>query len=160
MPKAEPVFYFSLPRLFERWRGGCDARTEMNWTEANAVGATVHAIFYVFAAHLFLGGLARWQQMILLLPLVSLVWIGWLVLLYLNTLILRLLRLGGLLRDLPDNRAQSFLVGVVATAFAIELIRAGSWLRFFGALWLAAVCLNLAAAAVLALLPRNESAAA
>lgn len=160
MRKTETTFYFALPRLFARGRGANDSRTEMNWLEANVVGTAVHGIAYLFAAHFFLRGLTLGAQALLLLPLAAGVWLAWLVILYVNSLLIRLLRTGGLLRGLPDDRAQSVLIGGMITGFAIALWRADSWCSFAGGIWLAAVVLNLAAALALVLLSRNGTAAA
>ncbi len=159
MQNAEPVFYFSLPRLFARWRGGSDARTEMNWLETNVVGAAVHAVVYLFIAHLLLGGLPMWQQALWLLPLAAFVLLAWLIVLHANSLVVKLLRACGLMRTLPNHRAQSILIGIMTTAFACELLRAGSWLGLVGGIWLAAVILNLTAALALALSPGHGSPA-
>jgi hypothetical protein len=158
MQNPEPAFYFSLPRLLARWSGGSDERTEMNWWEANAVGVAVHGIAYLFAAQLLLSGLAVWQQVALLLPVAILVWICWLIVLYLNTLIVKLLRICGLLRHLPDNRAQSILIGFMITVCAGQLMTSSAPALFLvGGIWIAAVSLNLAAAVVLALDRKDES---
>ncbi len=160
MANAEPMFYFSLPRLLVRARGGNDAQTEMNWLEANLVGGAVFGIAFLFATRLLLSNLALWQQLVLLLPLAVLLWLAWLAVLYFNALVIRLVRVCGGLRRTPDDRAQSFLVSLMTTAFAFDLVRAGGWPVLVGGLWIAAVLLNLAAAVVLALLPRHGSAAA
>ena len=160
MRKTETAFYFALPRLFARGRGMNDSRTEMNWLEANVVGGAVHGIGYLFAAQFFLRGLASWAQALLLLPLAAGVWLAWLVILHINSLLIRLLRAGGLLRGLPDDRAQSVLIGAMITGLAIALWRADSWCSFAGGIWIAALVINLAAALALVLLSRNGTAAA
>ena len=157
MQNPEAAFYFSLPRLLARWCGGSDERTEMNWLEANAVGIAVHGIAYLFTAHLLLSGLALWQQIALLLPVAVLVWICWLIVLYLNALIVKLLRICGLMRHLPDNRAQSILIGLMITICASELMSSDALALFLvGAIWICAVSLNLAAAVVLAVLGHKD----
>jgi hypothetical protein len=160
MEKTEPAFYFCLPRLLARWRGGNAARTEMNWLEANIVGGAVHLIVYLFFARLFIGDLEFWQQLLLLAPLVVLVWVWWLLFLYVNSLILKFLRSVGLMRQLADNRAQSILICVTTTVFAIALVASDSWLRAIGVAWIAAVFLNQAAALLLGVSDRDESNAA
>lgn len=146
--RERPQFYFALPRLVASQLGWNADRTEDNWIEANIVGGVVHLIWYVFAAHLFLNGLPMWERIALLLPLALLVWVSWLIAIYINSVLIRLLRAGGLFRDLPDVRVQSVLLGVITTAFAFYLVESESGLALLGIAWVAAVSLNLLAAAV------------
>jgi len=153
MKKAElrerPRFYFALPRLVASQLGGNADRTEDNWVEANIVGGAIHLICYAFAAHVLLDGLPLWAQAALLIPVAFLVWICWLIVLHINSVLIRLLRAAGLIRDLSNARAQSVLLGMVTTAFAFYLVENGSWLALLGIAWVAAVALNLLAAAIL-----------
>ncbi len=131
----------------------------MNWLETRVIGTAVHGVVYLFVAHALLGRLPLWQQALGLLPIAVLVWLAWLIVLYANSLLVVFLRACGFMRTLPNDRAQSILVGLMTTAFACELLRTGSWLSVVGGIWIAAVILNLLAAALLALRPRDESAA-
>ena len=142
-------YYFALPRLIASFGGGPTRRSEQNALEAHLVGTLVHAITFVFAAKLLLGGQPAWQQIVLLIPVALLVWIWWSLFFYLTSLAVTLLRSAGLLRATPDNHAQSLIVGIVTTALGWQLITAGSWTSVLGWTWLIAVGLNLAAAAVL-----------
>lgn len=160
MRNPEPVFYFALPRLIARVWGANDASAETNWVEANVAGGLVHGIAYLFAAHLVLRDLSAARQALLFLPLAVFVWVAWLVVLYINSLVLRLLRTGGMLRKMRDDRAQGLFIGVMTTIFAMALLRADAFYSFAGELWLAALSLNFLAATVLALLPRNGTTAA
>ena len=160
MRNPEPHFYFALPRLIARAWGANDSPAETNWLEANVAGGLVHGIAYLFAALVFLRDLSPGQQALLFLPLAVFVWLAWLLVLYINALVLRLLRAGGMLRKIPDDRAQGLLIGILTTTFAVALLRAGSCYGFAGGIWLAALSLNFVAAAVLALLPRNGTTAA
>ncbi len=150
MPNAEPVVYFSLLRLLTRWRGGNAARTELNGREMNTVGLLMHGIAFLFAERMLVGGMAGWIQIALLLPLAILVWICWLWALYLISLAVKILRAVGLMRALPNDRAQGILIGVMISSFAGVLVWQGSWPGVIGALWLVAVGLNLIAALCLA----------
>ncbi len=143
-------FYFALSRFLASPREHKQTRSEKNWLEANAVGTLNHLVVYAFAFALLLKNLPGWKQVLLLLPLGVIVLVFWLLLLYVNSWLIKLLRPAGLLRALPDNRAQTLLISIVTTAMAGELLFAGGWLRFVGAIWLAAVALNLLAAALLA----------
>jgi len=152
-----PGFYFSLPRLLAGWSGGTGDRTENNSLEAHLVGALVHLVAYLFAFQLLLADSPIWQLLFLLLPFAALVWLGWLIVLYLNSWVIKLLRLLGLLRNVPDNRAQSLVIGVMTTWFAWRLIVAGHWPGLVGAIWIAAVALNLSAAVVLTLIHADSA---
>lgn len=144
-------YYFALPRLIASFRGGGTRRSEQNALEAHLMGTLVHAITFVFAAQLLLGGRPAWQQIMLLLPVALLVWISWSLFFYVGSLATTLLRSSGLLREMPDRHAQSLMVAIVTTLLASQLVTAGSWMSVLGWTWLIAVALNLAAAAVLAL---------
>jgi hypothetical protein len=145
-----PQYFFSLPRLLAKIRGGSAQRTEANWLEANAVGALVHAIVYGFFARIALSHLPLWQQLALLLPLVIVVLVFWMIWFLIWALVIRTVRAAGMLRDLPLSRVQGVLVGLMTTTCACYLIAEGSWLRVLGYLWLIAVSLNLLAAVILA----------
>ena len=144
-------YYFALPRLIASRGGGSTGRSEQNALEAHVVGTLVHAITFVFAARLLLGDRPAWQQIMLLLPVALLVWIWWSILFYVSSVVVKLLRSVGALRQVPDNQAQSLVVGILTTVFAWQLVTAGSLISVLGWTWLAAVALNLVAAAVLAL---------
>lgn len=142
-------FYFALPRLIAAWSGRKAARSEQNGLEANIIGTLNHLIVYVAAFELLLGPLSRWTQLLLLVPLAILVWLFWLIFFYWSACLIKLLRDAGLMRELPDSRAQNILIGIMTTTLAIYLLRAGSWPRVLGFIWIAAVALNLVAAALL-----------
>ncbi len=144
-----PQFYFSLPRLVAKLRGRSPARTESNWMEANAVGTVIFGISYIVASRLLARGLPLAAQFALAVPVLVGTYFSWMLLLYANSLALRLLRGCGLMRELPDARAQSILIGLTTSAFAYHLLGASGWMRLLGAAWLIAVSVNLAAAFVL-----------
>lgn len=144
-------YYFALPRLLASFRGGSLRRSEQNAVEAHLVGMLIHAITFLFAVRLLLGDRPAWQQIALLVPVALLVWIWWSVFFYGSSLAVKLLRSAGLLRRTPDSHAQSLIVAIVTTLLAWQLATAGTWISLLGWIWLFAVGLNLAAAAVLAL---------
>jgi hypothetical protein len=154
--RAAPRFYFALPRLYERLRQRPSGRTELNFVEANIVGTAVMLISYLGIAHWVLRDAARWQQVAFLLPVVVLTWLFWLILLYLNAQIIKLLRAAGAFAHLSNARLQSVLAGVAVTVFAYKLCDAGPLLGAIGLAWLVAVCLNLGAAVSLALLQSHD----
>lgn len=120
--------------------------------EAHVVGALVHVITFVAAARLSLGGLALWQQIVLLVPLMLLVWAWWSLFFHVGALLIKLLRSLDGMRGVPDRHAQSGMVCILTTLLAAQLLSAGSWMRVLAFVWLIAVTLNLAAAAVLTLI--------
>ena len=153
MPDDTPhAYYFALPRLLVRIAGGTAHRSEQNWLEATIAGTLVHAVTFIFAALLLLGSRPTWQQVLLLVPLILLVWTWWSVIMYANMLVIQAVRAAGFLRQSADRHLQSVLIGVATTLFAWHLVTAGSWMRLLGLAWIAAVVLNLTAATVLALM--------
>jgi hypothetical protein len=147
---GRPHFYFALPRLIATMRGAEGGRTENNGAEAWAGNIAIYLINYLFFAQFIPADLPLWERALSLAGLLFLVWIFWLVVLYFNSLIIKLLRLTGLFRTLATRRAQSVLLGTCATAMAFDLLDQGSWIREVASIWLVAVAMNLAAAAILA----------
>lgn len=148
---SEPEFYFALPRLIAKLSGKSARRGEHNALEAHGGGAVIFVISYLLGAQSAYAHAAGWQVATLLLLLLFATWIFWLVVLYINTLILKGMRAVGCFRRTPDVKVQSVLIGTVATIFAAELCRRGSWPAAMGIIWIAAVLANLAAAMVLML---------
>ncbi|CAN5693447.1 hypothetical protein BH20VER1_BH20VER1_03840 [soil metagenome] len=159
MQGSEPQFYFALPRFIAHLRGRNSSRTENNWLEANLVGGTMHAIVFLFTARLLLSQLPVWQQVLLSVPVILLVLLAWVLFFLLSLQLIKLLRAAGLFRALPNFRLQSVLAGAGVTALAWQLALTGSSLRVLGLVWIAAVVLNLFAAAFLAATHADSSAA-
>lgn len=144
-------FYFSLLRAIAMLRGGDARRTESNGFEAWLVGLTMYSIHYLFFATQFVpSNLEPWLRGLLLIALVFWIWLFWLLLLYLNSVIIKLLRLCGLFQTIPTRRAQSILWGISTTAMAGVLLKSSPSLRELGAIWLLAVVMNLSSAVILA----------
>jgi hypothetical protein len=143
-------FYFSLLRCMAKLRGGDTRRSESNATEAWLVGLMIYLIHYLFfATRLVPSQLAPWLSALLLIAVAFWVWLFWLLLLYINSVIIKFLHLWGLLRAIPIRRAQSILWGIVTTAMACSFLQYSGWVRELGAIWLVAVGMNLISAAVL-----------
>lgn len=152
-------FYFSLFRLLVQIRGGDARRAESNSFEAWLVGLMVYAIHYLFFATLFIPPHLRpWLAALLLVALAFWVWLFWLLLLYLNSVIIKVLHLCGLSRAIPTRHAQSILWGIATTAMACSLLRGSPWVHEVGAFWLVAAAMNLAAAVVLSFSDATRSA--
>jgi hypothetical protein len=95
--------------------------------------------------------LRAWQSALLFVALPFFVGLLWLLVLYLNSLIIKFLRAGRIFQTIPIRRAQSILLGTWVSAMACDLLRRGSWMAELASIWLIAVTMNLAAAAILAL---------
>ena len=147
---SQPHFYFALPRLIAMMRGADGRRAENNGTEAWVGNVAIYLINYLFFAQFIPPHPALWQRALLLAGVLFLVWLFWLLVLYLNSLIIELLRPAGLFQSIPTRRAQSILLGTWATAMAFDLLDRGSWIGEVASIWLVAVAMNLAAAAILA----------
>lgn len=147
---SSPRFYFALPRLLAMLRGGDSRRAEMNGVEAWAASIAIFIITCFFFAGLLPDNLVWWLCGLALAVLPFLIWLFWLLALYLNSLILNLLRSAGLFRALPQRRSQGVLIATIATAMALGLLQRNSFGAEIGAIWLTAVAMNLVAALVLA----------
>jgi hypothetical protein len=144
-------FYFSLLRVITMLHGGDARRTESNGLEALVIGLTIYSIHYLFFATRFIpSNLEPWLTALLLVALAFWIWLFWLLLLYINSVIIKVLHVGGLFRAIPTRRAQSILWGISTTAMACTLLKSSPSLREFAAIWLVTVAMNLASAAVLA----------
>ncbi len=152
MNRTDPrQFYFSLFRLLALFRGGDARRAESNGFEAWLLGLMIYAIHYLFFVTLWLPtGLPPWQTALVLVATAFWVWLFWLLLLYINSVIIKALHVCGLFSSLPIRRAQSILWGTCTTAMACALLQGSPTLRELGAIWLVAVAMNLVAAVVLA----------
>jgi hypothetical protein len=143
-------FYFSLFRAIALLRGGDARRAESNGFEAWLVGLMIFSIHYLFFATLFVPShLELWLTALVLIVLAFWIWLFWLILLYINSVIIKLLRICGLFGTLPIRRAQSILWGISTTAMACLLLERSPALRELGAIWLVAVAMNLVAALIL-----------
>jgi len=143
-------FYFALPRFLVMLRGGDPRRGEQNGTEAWVGGILTYAISYLFFARFIPEPFGWAVKGLLLIILAVLVLLFWLLALYLNSLVLKLLKRCGLFHTLPDRRGQSVLIGTTVTAMAIGLLQRGGFTGELGAIWMTAVAMNLIAALILA----------
>ncbi|MFL6589282.1 MAG: hypothetical protein ACJ8M4_03840 [Chthoniobacterales bacterium] len=149
--RKSPRFYFALPRLMSKWRGGDSTRAEKNSVEAWAAGIAIYIVSYLFFAAFVSAGFSWWLTALIFIGLAFGTWLFWLVVLYLNSFVIKLLRFVGLIHGVPDRYVQSVLISATATAMAVSLATSGSWMTEIAALWIIAVTMNLAAAAILAL---------
>jgi hypothetical protein len=150
-----PRFYFALPRLLALLRHGDTTRAEINDAEAWAGNIAVFVVSYLFFARFIPSGLRWWVAAPALIALAFLVWLFWLLMLYLDSLILGLARRVGLFRSLPARRGQAVLIATTTTAMAFCLVQNKSFSGEIAAIWLVAVAMNLGAALILAVRDGN-----
>jgi len=146
-----PRFYFALLRFLAKMRGGDPTRAESNAAEAWFGSVAVYGISYLFFAAFVPEAFSWWMRGLFFVALAFLVMLFWLLMLYLNSLILKLLHTVGLFRSLPMRRGQSVLLVFTATAMAVAIAQRDSIVSELGAIWLIAVTMNLLAAMILAL---------
>lgn len=144
-------FYFALPNLASRLRGQIRERVEGDPIEARLPGLAIFIVTCSFAFKMSANRLSGWQLEFFIVALPFTAFFFWVVILYLNSLVVRLLRTIDLFKSVPNNRAQSVLICGLTTLFAGTLAISASWMRFVGFAWIAGLALNLAAAAVIAI---------
>jgi hypothetical protein len=144
-------FYFSLLRVIAILRSGDARRTESNAFEAWLIGFMIYSIHYLFFATVFIpSNLMPWLTTLFFVALAFWIWLFWLLLLYLNSVIIKTLQVCGLFRTIPTRRAQSILWGISTTAMACALLESSPAPRELGAIWLVAVAMNLVSVMILA----------
>jgi hypothetical protein len=147
--QQSPRFYFALPRLLALLRHGDTRRAELNGVEAWAGNVAIFIVSYLFFVRFVPADLPWWLVAPALIALALLVWLFWLLDLYVNSLILEILRRCGFFRSLPARRGQAVLIAAATTAMAVTLVQGGSLSGEIGAIWLVAVAMNLGAAIIL-----------
>ena len=150
------AFYFALPRLLNRIRGGTDKVSESNAAESYLGSIGIFIITFVFALQLFAERFSGWSVIAFDLVLVFAVWIFWLIVFYINSLIVKLLRACGLFRGTPNRRAQDIFIAIVLAAMAYRLSILQGWLGWLGLLWLCALGANFLASILLKLIPNTH----
>lgn len=150
MPKRSG--YFSLFRLLATMRGGSSKRSENNWIEAHGVGWMIYLVSFAFGAEFLWSKTVGWKFIVDLIALAFAIWLAWLIILYFNLLLIRLLRLCGVCREISNRAVQSVLILALTTALALQLARSDSWLRVIGMGWLLVVAANFFSFLVLSLI--------
>jgi hypothetical protein len=150
-------FYFALPRLLNRMRGGIDKISESNAAEAYFGSMVAFVVSFLFAWKLFAGRCTGWQVIGVGIFLLFAVSIFWLLVFYLNSLVIKILRTGGIFRKMANRHAQDILIQVVVATFAYELSISVSWTRWIGIFCLLLFGANFAAALLLALGRERQS---
>ena len=141
--------YFALPRLCALFSGGDAERSENNWLEAYLGGVAVYLISWATLIAQARAGV------LLAIAFFCVAWVGWVAVLYLNSIVVRALRSFGIFRGLANPRAQNVIIGIETTACAVALTLQPRW-QLVGWAWLMLVGANIAAAVFLHLWkPRN-----
>ena len=148
--QTSPRFYFALPRLLAKIRGGDGTRAEKNAVEASISSFAIYAISYLYFAAFIPAELAGWLRVFIFIALAFLVVVFWLLVLQVNSLILTLARSMGLFRSLPQRHGQGVLIATAVTTMAAALARRDSIVSELGVIWLIATAMNLVAAMILA----------
>jgi hypothetical protein len=145
-----PRFYFALPRLLATFRGGSSKRAENNGGEAWIASIASYLVSYLFFGQFIPATLGLWSRVLSFILLAFLVWLFGLLALHINSLVIKVLQACGLFRSIPIRRAQSISVAGTASGMALQLLQGGGWSAEIAAIWLVAVGMNLAVAAILA----------
>ena len=138
-------YAFALPRLMARLAGRKVRRAELSRWEAYGTGTLVFGISCIFAAR-FVLSLVRpvALQALALLFLPFGIWIAFLLLVYVDSLLVALLRRLGLYSAVTNNPFQHFFIISLTTLLAALLVRDETgWMRSLGSCWIALVALNL-----------------
>jgi len=144
-------YYFSLPRLLSRITGRGSDFSEGGPFETCLGSVVVLLIPYFFLVDLVMNHVGRWMAFGTGVALLFAIWIFWLVVLYLNWVMIQVLHGLGFFRAVTERHLQDILVGLIITFFASELSILNSWVRWIGILWLIILAMNLAATLSLAL---------
>ena len=150
------AFYFALPRLLNRMRGGTDEVSESNAAEAYLGSIGIFIITFVFGLQLLAERFSGWSLIVSAAVLVFAVWIFWLAIFYINSIFINGLRACGLFRVTPNRRAQDFFIGIVVAATSYRLSILHGWPGCIGWLCLCALVANFIAAILLKLIPNTR----
>jgi len=144
-PAADQIGYaFALPRLLARLAGRKARRAELSRWEAYGVGILVFGMSCVFVARLFLPFVrpsALQGLVVFLLPFA--IWVAFLILYYLNSLIIALLRRFGLYSAPTNNPFQHVVIMALTTATALHFLGDEcDSVKSLGIFWLGLLFLN------------------
>ena len=135
-------WYFALPRLCLFLCKRSAKRSENNWIEAYVVGVLFFLLSYAtLLAHLQVNAFSA-------IALLFVTWILWVLALYLNSVIIRALRIVGAFRGLTNSRAQNIVIGTEMMICALLLIVHSPW-PLLGWMCVAISALNVIAAVIL-----------
>ncbi len=143
----EVGYAFALPRLVARLAGRKARQAEFSGAEAYSLGALVFAISCVFVARALLplvGPLALQLLVLFFLPFA--IWGAYLLLYYVNSLLIAPFRKLKLYTAVTNNPFQHVVIMSLTTVLALTLARADTaWMRSLGVFWLVILSLNILA---------------
>ena len=142
---TELGYAFALPRLIARTAGRKPRRAEFSGAEAYGLGILVFGISCVFVARALLPLVRPLAlQLLVLFVLPFAIWVALLLLYYLNSLVVALLRKLGLYTAVTNTPFQHFVIMSLTTVLACILVRDETgWMRSLGIFWLGLLSLNL-----------------
>ena len=155
--RSDIGYAFALPRLIARVAGRPVRRAEWCRWEAYGLGIFVFGISCLFMGRRLFpfvrGGL---QQALFLLFLPFAVWVGFLLLYFLNAQVIAVVRRFGLYSAQTNNAFQHRVIMTLTSGLALLFLRDDSiWFNSLGMLWLGLLSCNLLAALILQL--RHET---
>jgi len=138
-------YAFALPRLAARLSGQKVRHARLSRWEAYGTGILVFGLSCVFAGWLVLPFVRpAFLQLLALLVLPFVMWIAWLLLYYVNSLIIALFRKVGLFCAVTNHAFQHVVIISLVTLLSALLVRDGAgWMQLLGAFWIILVALNL-----------------
>ena len=153
-----PIGYaFALPRLAARLAGRKVRRAEFSAGEAYGLGFLVFGLSCVFVTRLlfpFVRPVVFQALFLCLLPIA--IWVAFLILYYLNFLVIAVLRRVGLYSAITNNPFQHTVIMSLITGIACSFLRDEcDWVKSLGVFWLGLLSFNLLAILVEKL--RHES---
>ena len=138
-------YAFALPRLVSRLTGRKARRAEFSSAEAYGLGILVFGISCVFVARALLPivrPLALYLVVLFVLPFA--IWVAFLLLYYLNSLVIAPLRKLGFYSAVTNNPCQHIVIVLLTTGIALHFLRAESlWVKSLGLFWFGLLCLNI-----------------
>jgi len=149
--RAAGEFYFALPRLANRMRGRSAHVSENNAVEAYVGSLVLFAVSFLVALGFFAEKFSGWRMIVVTIGLVFAIWIFWVLILYVNSLVIKFLATCGFLRQTSNRHAQDIMIGIIFAALAVRLSIFDSWIRWIGIACLCALAVNLVAAPLLKL---------
>ncbi len=141
----ERGYVFALPRVVSSLIGGKPRRAKWSRLEAFGLGTLVFLIAWVFCGQEFLLPVRPWIGRILVLFILPFaVWAGFLVLYYLNSLFIALLRKVRLYSAPTNERLQHYIIMILITLIALHFLRDRvGWISALGAGWFMLVGMNI-----------------
>jgi len=138
-------FAFALSRVVARCAGRKPRRAEFSGAEAYGLGLLVFGISCVFVARallLFVRPMAVYLMVLLILPIAS--WIAFLLLYYLNSLVIAILRRLRLYSAVTNNPFQHVVIMLLISLIALSfLFEEPVWVKPLGIFWLGLLSFNL-----------------